>query len=39
MNIPQQTGVVEAAFRLSRGGEAAHPADLYVAVRAHWRGD
>ena len=38
MNIQQQTMVVEAAFRPSRGGEAPHPADLYAAASAHWRG-
>ncbi len=39
MNIQQQAMVVEDAFRLSRGGEAPHPAGLYAAASAHWRGD
>jgi hypothetical protein len=38
MNIEQQAMVVEDAFRLSRGGQAPHPADLYAAASVHWRG-
>jgi len=37
MNIEQQAMVVEDAFRLSRGGVAPHPADLYAAASVHWR--
>jgi hypothetical protein len=36
MNIEQQAMVVEDAFRLSRGGAAPHPHDLYAAQRGHW---
>jgi hypothetical protein len=38
MNIEQQAMVVEDAFRLSRGGAAPHPVDLYAAQRPHWGG-
>lgn len=37
MNIEQQAMVVEDAFRLSRGGTAPHPADVYAAASVHWR--
>ena len=37
MNIEQQAMVVEDAFRLSRGGAAPHPAELYARASAHWR--
>ncbi|HET6971370.1 MAG TPA: hypothetical protein VFH92_09610 [Phenylobacterium sp.] len=36
MNIEQQAMVVEDAFRVSRGGAAPHPAELYASARRHW---
>jgi hypothetical protein len=38
LNIEQQAMVVEHAFRLSRGGAAPHPAELYARASLHWRG-
>ncbi|WP_293676016.1 hypothetical protein [uncultured Phenylobacterium sp.] len=37
MNIEQQAMVVEDAFRLSRGGVAPHPPELYDGASVHWR--
>jgi hypothetical protein len=37
LNIEQQAMVVEDAFRLSRGGAAPHPAELYACASVHWR--
>ncbi|MBL8771683.1 MAG: hypothetical protein JNK30_09905 [Phenylobacterium sp.] len=38
LNIEQQAMVVEHAFIASRGGETPHPAELYAAAAANWRG-
>ncbi len=37
LNIEQQAMVVEDEFRLSRGGAAPHPAELYARASVHWR--